>query len=92
MEKAHQVPTVDLETAVNEIMNVKNLITVVQWWTTKMMDCKAKEKSLYILSIEGDVYQSILGTAQELLAQLQQSMDAALEQGYEVLKREKVQA
>lgn len=57
-----------------------------------MMDCKAKEKSLYILSIEGDVYQSILGTAQELLSQLQQSMDAALEQGYEVLKREKVQA
>lgn len=92
MEKANQAPIFDLEFAACEIIDIKNLLTAVQWWMDKLMECKTEKDAGTFLLVEGKIYDSILGTVQANLAQLQQSMDAAAGQGYEVLKREKVQA
>lgn len=92
MEKVNQVLTEEIEMAVVEIIENKNLITAVQWWIDKLMERKTEKEIVSILLTEGRIYNSILGEVQSNLAQLRQSMDAAAEQGYEALKREKVQA
>lgn len=92
MEKANQVLTEEIEKAVAEIIEDKNLITAVQWWMDSLMECKTENEVGAAVLVEGKIYNSILGAVQSNLAQLQQSMDAAAEQGYEALKREKVWA
>lgn len=88
MEKASQASVFDLEFAACEIIDIKNLLTAVQWWMDKLMECKTEKDAGTVLLVEGKIYASILGTGQANLAQLQQSIDAAAEQRYEVLKRE----
>lgn len=92
MEKANQAPVFDLEIAACEITDMKNLLTAVQWWMAKLMECKTEKDAGSVFLVEGKIYDSIIGAVQANLAQLQQGMDAAAEHGYEVLKREKVQA
>lgn len=92
MEKANQAPVFDLEIAACEIKDTKNLLTAVQWWLESVISRETSNSAGIAVKIEGEVYKSILGTVQVCLMQLQQSMDAAAERGYEVLKIEEVQA
>lgn len=77
-----------MEIAACEIIDMKNLLTAVQWWLESVISRETSNSAGIAVKIEGEVYNSILGTVQMCLMQLQQGMDAATEQGYEVLKRE----
>lgn len=43
MEKANQASVFDLEFAACEIIDIKNLLTAVQWWMDKLMECKTEK-------------------------------------------------
>lgn len=91
MATTNEHHTFDLDMALFEIDQAKNLITAVQWWLDGLMESQSKSEIETTVLLEGKIYDSILCAVQSNLTNLQKNANAASNQKCAIRKQEMVQ-